>query len=169
MDSESFGAWTRYFNEISRYIEDAERQYGIANANFCEYIFKETWSLYWYLFRSLWSYGGISSFVILPTGMQSHSMWNQTKLGAITVVCLYWTLGAPFCEQHLVLDTDIWIFPPSCQQRLHTPTIYDAQISNIQLSPLGLTYTQLFITWRSPTHHMITKIWASINTNFKSP
>ena len=29
-----FGAWTTHFNDISRFLEGAERQYGIANANF---------------------------------------------------------------------------------------------------------------------------------------
>lgn len=36
--SESFGAWTRYFADISQFLEGAERQYGIANENFCDYV-----------------------------------------------------------------------------------------------------------------------------------
>ena len=37
-NSGSFGTWTRYFDDISRFLDGAERQYGIANANFCEYV-----------------------------------------------------------------------------------------------------------------------------------
>ena len=37
-NNESFGAWTRYFDDISRFLEGIERQYGITNANFCEYV-----------------------------------------------------------------------------------------------------------------------------------
>ena len=36
--SESFSAWTRYFADISQFLEGAERQYGVANENFCEYV-----------------------------------------------------------------------------------------------------------------------------------
>ena len=36
--SSEFGTWTTYFNDISRFLEGAERQYGVANANFCEYV-----------------------------------------------------------------------------------------------------------------------------------
>ncbi len=39
MDTASnFGAWTRYFEHISHFLEGAERQYGIANHSFCEYV-----------------------------------------------------------------------------------------------------------------------------------
>lgn len=36
--SSEFGAWTTYFNDIGQFLEGDERQYGIANANFCEYV-----------------------------------------------------------------------------------------------------------------------------------
>ena len=36
MAEDSFGAWTRYFDDISRYLEGVERQYGIANVSVCE-------------------------------------------------------------------------------------------------------------------------------------
>ena len=34
----SFGAWTRYFEGISRFLEGAEHQHGTANRGFCEYV-----------------------------------------------------------------------------------------------------------------------------------
>ena len=33
-----FGAWSRYFEDISRLLESAEHQYGIANQEFCDYV-----------------------------------------------------------------------------------------------------------------------------------
>ena len=38
MAKESFGAWTRYFDGISQFLEGGECQYGIANVNFYEYV-----------------------------------------------------------------------------------------------------------------------------------
>lgn len=32
------GAWSRYFNNLSQLLEGAERQYGVADMNFCEYV-----------------------------------------------------------------------------------------------------------------------------------
>ena len=38
MAGESSDEFGTYFNRISRFLEGAERQHGIANANFCEYV-----------------------------------------------------------------------------------------------------------------------------------
>lgn len=36
--AEELAEWRRYFDGVSEFLEGAERQYSIANENFCEYV-----------------------------------------------------------------------------------------------------------------------------------
>ncbi len=36
--AEQFGAWSQYFIDVSRFLENTEHQHGIANREFCDYV-----------------------------------------------------------------------------------------------------------------------------------